>query len=63
MPLNKLRIQTKQKALLAAFGTALHPLTLGHQLDAFGYPVHVRRLDIFFDFNDFLTSVFRKENA
>jgi hypothetical protein len=33
--LDELRIYTKQEALLAAFGAALHPLILGHQLDAF----------------------------
>jgi hypothetical protein len=49
--------------LLAAFGAALHPLTLGHQFDAIGNSLYVHRLWLFLNFNDFLASLLRKENA
>jgi len=49
--------------LLAAFRAAFHPLTLGHQLDAIRYSLYVLRLGLFLDFNDFLATFFREENA
>jgi len=61
--LDKLRIQTKQKALLAAFRAALHPLILGHQLDAFAHRRDVLRLRLFFNLDHFLAPVLGKEDA
>jgi hypothetical protein len=38
-------------------------LTLGHQFDAIGNSLYVHRLGLFLNFNDFLASLLREENA
>jgi hypothetical protein len=55
-------IQTEEEALLAALGAALHPLALGHDLDALtaGGGRVLRRL---LELDDLLPAILREEDA
>ena len=59
----QLGIETKKKALLAAFGTTFHPLSLSHELDSLFDFGNVHDFRFFFDFNHLLPSILGEEYA
>ena len=61
LALCQLLIQAEQEALLPAFWTSLHPLTLSHQLGLFIGIRYERGLRLLLYFNDLLSTILGEE--